>query len=541
MDILKRIPIGVAILGIFLWAPLSGDDCNLNQVDDAEDVSSGRSKDCNQNLVPDECDIAAAFTLLPSVIASGADFRQVACADLDGDGLSDVASADGVTGTVSVFLSRGDGTFRRGAPVSVPRPIALEAGDLDRDGDIDLVASSELLEPRGQIWAIGNNGSGDFVSSISFPVVGNWPVRTMSADYLVLADFDGDGDLDLATANDVISRFDGAPWFRLDASIFTNDGDGNLTQTSMIIVRDDTRPLGIASADLDRDGLPDLAVASFSGVHVFLDPGVGNLFEAATLTEGFGSYSVAAADMERDGKSELIIGVLFVDSTGQKPEVKRVCFHSWAGGFGPPVDCLPIRFAPERALAADLDGDRALEVAVVDQDRHVSIFKKAHAKGFLLAAEAQMDVNIHSAASADLDGDGRSDLVLPIEGNVLRLLSSEVIPARSTDWNDNGIPDECEGPFFHRGDPNGDGGQNIADAVFILMHLFTGGEAPSCADSADVDDSGVVNISDAIFLLRFLFQSGLPPPDPGPPGLPCGPDPAPGPEGSPGCEDYPNC
>lgn len=65
--------------------------------------------------------------------------------------------------------------------------------------------------------------------------------------------------------------------------------------------------------------------------------------------------------------------------------------------------------------------------------------------------------------------------------------------------------------FFRRGDVNGDGARDVADAVFLLQHLFSGVEAPPCQDAADADDDGRLNLSDAIYLLAYLFLGGAAP------------------------------
>jgi len=76
---------------------------------------------------------------------------------------------------------------------------------------------------------------------------------------------------------------------------------------------------------------------------------------------------------------------------------------------------------------------------------------------------------------------------------------------------------------FRRGDCNGDGGYNVADAVFTLGALFAGCPQGTCIDACDANDDGAMNVADAVFTLGALF-SGLPPPsDPGP--VNCGPDP----------------
>jgi hypothetical protein len=81
---------------------------------------------------------------------------------------------------------------------------------------------------------------------------------------------------------------------------------------------------------------------------------------------------------------------------------------------------------------------------------------------------------------------------------------------------DVGAHERCEDlpPFFRRGDANSDGGEDISDAVAILLHLFAGGAEPACMKSADADDDGTVVVTDAVFLLDYLFQGGDPPPAP---------------------------
>ena len=75
---------------------------------------------------------------------------------------------------------------------------------------------------------------------------------------------------------------------------------------------------------------------------------------------------------------------------------------------------------------------------------------------------------------------------------------------------------------FKRGNTNGDSNVDLADALFIVNYLFSGGGSPTCEDAADINDDGSIDISDSISLLNFLFVSGPPPAFPGP--INCGPD-----------------
>lgn len=70
------------------------------------------------------------------------------------------------------------------------------------------------------------------------------------------------------------------------------------------------------------------------------------------------------------------------------------------------------------------------------------------------------------------------------------------------------------GAAFIRGEVNGDGAINLADAVSVLLHLFAGGDEPTCMKAADANDDGGVDVGDSIFLLTSLFGGGGALPEP---------------------------
>ena len=75
---------------------------------------------------------------------------------------------------------------------------------------------------------------------------------------------------------------------------------------------------------------------------------------------------------------------------------------------------------------------------------------------------------------------------------------------------------------FVRGDCNGIGNIDLADAITLLNYLFNEAERPSCADACDVNDDGGLNMADPVYLLIGLFEGGPPPWAPWPM---CGVDP----------------
>jgi hypothetical protein len=74
----------------------------------------------------------------------------------------------------------------------------------------------------------------------------------------------------------------------------------------------------------------------------------------------------------------------------------------------------------------------------------------------------------------------------------------------------------CDGPYFVRGDVNGDLDLTLSDGVLIFEHLFLETGQLACPHAADIVDDGTINLSDGVSLLNHLFLGGAPPPAPYP-------------------------
>ena len=124
-------------------------------------------------------------------------------------------------------------------------PVSVVAADLDGDTDKDL-AVVDLLIP-GNVTILRNNGSGKFTQPASSPEsVGNDPVS------IAAADLNGDGDKDLAVANQQ----------SFNVTILRNTGSGDFTEPASSPESAGTFPQGIVTGNLDGVGRPDLAVAN---------------------------------------------------------------------------------------------------------------------------------------------------------------------------------------------------------------------------------------------------------------------------------------
>ena len=191
---------------------------------------------------------------LPGVLgASG----PIAVADLNGDGNPDVvftaSNSTGVAGTlqpgtVLVMLGHGDGTFATVVPYPIGKlATGLAIGDLNGDGIPDL-AVADYASGAGDVAVLFGNGDGTFPSPVKYPAVNG-------ADSVAMADFNGDGFLDLA----VVSNGAGSPNSAGSAGTVTlllGQGDG--TFRDKIVYGAGINPLSVAVGDVNGDGQPDL-------------------------------------------------------------------------------------------------------------------------------------------------------------------------------------------------------------------------------------------------------------------------------------------
>lgn len=307
-------------------------------------------------------------------------------ADFDGDGKLDLAAPDFYGGAVAVLRGKGDGTFGAAANWTVAgNPLAVAAGDLDGDGKRDLVVATLL-----GVSTLRGNGDGTFQPEVQAASgwVGWW---------VTLHDLDGDKRPDLLVNGDVLR-------------VLLNKGDG--TFAAPVSLATASNPHLPAVGDLDGDGVADLVVPSFveGVVSVLRGLGHGTFAPAVQVQTGAGAASAALADLDGDGLLDLVVA----NYTGRRVSV---LVGKGDGTFGAPTDYDP--------------GDRPYQVALVDADQNgtldiVTTLVDASAVSVLLgdgtgafsAARTTTEALEWPVlfAVADVDGDGRPDLVAANSG-----------------------------------------------------------------------------------------------------------------------------
>jgi hypothetical protein len=493
-------------------------DCNSNGTPDDCDLALGTSPDCNLNTIPDECDIRSlsfGFEQSPvGVVGEG--LGPLIAPDLDADGRPDLAGLDSL-GRVLVHWNDGGSLASAKLAADAGRAASLAAGDIDGDGDLDFIFGSQdtrLLQAALQ------SGMRAFSRGPDTPLPES-PVTMVSAD------LDGDGLADAAAATGSGGIL-----------ILPGRGDGALGPER-------SGPQGvarhfIAAADVDGDGARDLAAILSSGAPaVFWNRGDGSFEGGTELGSAFFHRTLAIEDVDTDGDLDVAAGdagnvIIF-------RQVGRRAFERGAHIRGLDLQAL---------AAADLDRDGHADIAVAQGgvfEAGIAIHLQ-NGEGVFEAVNAiSPEGGFGAMVAADFDGAGGTDLAATfcrfcaLPGRVI-LLRNLTVPAASRDANDDGRPDECDSGGFRRGDSDGDGALDLADAVFTLRALFQGGQDLGCAEAADLDNDGSINVTDPISVLEFLFRGGPPPAAPGPPPGPCGLDTDP--PGSPadlGCAAYASC
>ncbi len=227
-------------------------------------------------------------------VESGSGTTSVAIEDLDKDGNFDIATTQPLSSDVEIFFG---GPSRRefSSPVKVPlgpKPFSIVSVDLDVDGDIDLVAAGG----KHDVWVVVNDSRRSFHLATTL-TAGDSP------NHVVSADLDGDDIPDLAVAN----AGDQNPQQGLpdSVSVILNRKDGRFAPAVKYEVGD--RATSIAIADFDRDGDLDIAVANEYSQSVTLleNLGKGKFRRAIDLALPGPPQEVVAPDLDADGEVDI--------------------------------------------------------------------------------------------------------------------------------------------------------------------------------------------------------------------------------------------
>jgi Calx-beta domain/FG-GAP-like repeat len=287
----------------------------------------------------------------------------------------------------------------------------MVTADFNNDNVLDLAVVNDHGS-GGSVSVLPGKGDGSFQPALNSPA-GEVPLSVATGD------FDGDGTLDLATANG------------LDVTVLIGNGDGTFQAPATVLFNDGEYPQAVAVGDFNGDGLLDLGVTSDTYFSYY----GGDSYATVLLGHGDGSfsgpnvtwlgsygyhYAAVAADLNGDSFDDFVtvnaylntVNVLFGDSNG------------YLQG--------PVHFSTEKSprsvAAADLDGDGDTDLVTANEINKVSVLLGNGSGGFSAATQYIADWYATGIVLGDFTGDGHVDVatsntfsssltVLPGEGD----------------------------------------------------------------------------------------------------------------------------
>ncbi len=338
----------------------------------------------------------------------------IAAGDLNGDGLTDLAVANAEDRSVSLLIGQANGTFAVQPPLNlVGEAMSINAGgsdsgldgfrstvimaDFNGDGRLDL-ALANSLDPLVRVAL--QNADGSFGPSESIDVGG---VSVQPQD-LLAADFTGDGRIGLAA----VDGFGGAVTVRLGL------GDGTFQVPQQFGVGNE--PSGLVAVDFNHDGREDLAAANDGppgGASVLMGLGDGTYQPQTQVTTGI-STSIASADFNGDGRPDIV--TTNYDPTTLTGDV-TVLLGLGDGTFQPAVHYAAGQ-SPFAVVTGDFNDDGDPDFAVVNRlSNNVSIFINNGDGTFQPAVNYSVGNHPDAIAVGDFNGDHQLDLAVANSGS----------------------------------------------------------------------------------------------------------------------------
>jgi len=308
--------------------------------------------------------------------------NSVSLTDVDGDGKPDlVFLTDELTDSGSTLVTLhgdGDGTFNTEVNTSIPSGGAYNSpsvfatmivGKFNADTKPDAVFfSADVNDSNATLQFAAGNGDGTFAAPVAIDS------KLITPEYIIAADFNGDGKLDLVVADSGTPNSD-FDFLNPIIKVYIGNGDGTF-KTPMVFALDVNQygsvdgELGLAVADLRGNGHPDIVAGGDEQTgpdtdeldpdegfyQVFLGNGDGTFQKQTVVTPGLGlNGQIVSADINRDGKVDLLVSL----------DTDLILFEGNGDGtFGSP-SLIQVPGEPFEITMADLNGDGFPDIVTI--------------------------------------------------------------------------------------------------------------------------------------------------------------------------------
>ncbi|HYF27815.1 MAG TPA: VCBS repeat-containing protein [Baekduia sp.] len=358
--------------------------------------------------------------------------RSVGVGDLDQDGDQDLLAAS-YPGAMTVLRNDGHGRFRAGEVFGGgPGPTIVHLADVDADGHLDGVVG-DYDAPA--VTVLLGRGDATFEPARTFRTAASGVIEAE------VADLDGDGDLDIATADS----------FGSTVSVLLGDGDGDFRRGDDLLVG--FYPRELEASDFDRDGRQDLAIVGNTNgetVHIARGRGDGRFDVIGRYRAGVNASSVAIHDVDGDRRDDLLVTA---DGTND-----LTILQGAGDGTFTVASVLPTRSYPYSVAVADFDDDGREDLVVGHtQADVVSLFAGSAAGRFGPRQDLDVGLPPTQVVVAPLDANRSPDLVLAGFGSLGQRhpvgVAFNRIPSRDAVAPTIEIARPAEGSTYRLGEP----------------------------------------------------------------------------------------
>ncbi len=386
--------------------------------------------------------------------------------DLNGDGFPEIVSANCADGTITIYANNGDGTFQQGVyydtanvpsgsassvPYSVPTAVTI--ADVNGDGNADIIATNFYASDVTVLF-----GNGD--ATVQVPNFG-YTTGGYPSTAAVVADFNGDGLLDILVADDIYSfsymKGYGDGTFRAALDFYTPTTDNG-----------EAYGWDIATGDFNGDGFTDVVVANCCGdatvgITVFLSRGDGSLLPGVNYGAGGNWSFVTVADFNKDGKMDIAA----LDYVAGQIQIYK---GKGDGTFTAGTTGLTGDTNSQTLIAGDFNGDGYTDLAVANINlQNVGVFLNDKAGNLLAPTNLALTGPPSQVVTADVNGDGKA-AILALEASC----GCVAVLQGNGDGTFQPEADATVGNFAFRvatGDVNGDGKTDMV----LTIDDFTNG------------------------------------------------------------------